>query len=219
MAYADQTLSTRKIVSLTAVVLLHVLLGYAFISGLAFNVIKNVAEDLKTFDVADEPPPPPDKPPPPPEVPKQVEPPPVVTPPPVVQTQQVAAPVIQAVPVAPPVVITPQAPPAPPPPPRPVISQAAAARGNPGSWVTSDDYPASALRDGLQGKSTLTFNINAEGKIEGCRVTGSSGSSVLDEAACRLVTRRGRYSPAKDQNGQPTAGGSKTLTFTWRLPE
>jgi periplasmic protein TonB len=36
MAYADQPpLSTRKIVAIGAVVLLHALIGYAFITGLA----------------------------------------------------------------------------------------------------------------------------------------------------------------------------------------
>lgn len=219
MAYADQEVSTRKVVSLTLVVLLHAALGYAFITGLAFNVVKKVAEDLKTFDVEDEPPPPPEAPPPPPEQPQQVQPPPVVTPPPIVQAPVVSAPVIQAVPVAPPPVITPTAPPAPPPPPKPVISQAAEARGNPGSWVTTDDYPPSAIRDGVQGTSQLTFDINAQGRIENCRVTASSGSALLDDTACKLVMRRGRYTPAKDASGNPTPGGSKTLRFTWRLPE
>ncbi len=220
MAYAEQTMSTRKVVSLGAVVLLHVALGYAFISGLAMDVVKAVTTDTNVFDVAEEPPPPPDEPPPPPpETPKTVEPPPVVTPPPIVQTQTIAPPVIRTVPVAPPPVITPTAPPAPPPPPAPVISKAAGAKGNPGSWVTTDDYPPSAIRDGVQGKSTLTFDIDSAGRVQNCRVSASSGSSLLDETACRLVTRRGRYTPALDQNGAPTAGGSKTLTFTWRLPE
>lgn len=216
MAYADQTVSTRKIVSLSLVVLLHALLGYAFITGLAFNVIKKTMDDLKTFDVEDQPPPPPEAPPPPPEVPKEVMPPPVVTPPPIVQTPTIAAPVIMSTPTPP--VIHVEAPPAPPPPPRPVISQAAGPKGNPGSWVTTDDYPASAIRDQVQGTSTLSFDIDAGGRIQNCRVSGSSGSSLLDDTACKLVTRRGRYTPAKDQNGQPTAGGTKTLRFTWRLP-
>jgi protein TonB len=100
MAYADQSLSTRKVVALVLVAVLHALLGYAFITGLAYNVVKKVAQDLKTFDVAEEPPPPEELPPPPP--PEQtVEPPPMVAPPPIV-----AAPTI----VAPPMVTVPQAP-------------------------------------------------------------------------------------------------------------
>lgn len=219
MSYADQpAMSTRKMVSIGLVVLLHALIGYAFITGLAFQVVKKVATDLNTFDVAEEPPPPDIPPPPPPEQ-QPVEPPPIVAPPPIVQAPVVAAPVIQTVTAAPPPVITPTAPPAPPPPPAPVISKAAAARGNPSSWVTTDDYPSSSIRNEEQGTTGLTFEVDPAGKVINCRVTSSSGSATLDDTACRLVTRRGRYTPALDQAGNPTGGGTKTLRFTWRLPE
>jgi protein TonB len=218
MAYLDQpAMSPRKVTAIVLVAILHIFVGYALISGLAYEAVKKVASDLKTFDVQDEPPPPPDEPPPPPETPKDIPPPPIVAPPPVVQTQTLA-PTIVTVPSAPPVVLTPTAPPAPPAPPAPKISQAAGVKGNPSSWVTSDDYPPSAQREGVQGVSALTFEVNALGRIENCRVTSSSGSSVLDDTACKLVTRRGRYTPAKDDNGSPIAGGTKTLRFTWRLP-
>jgi TonB family protein len=93
------------------------------------------------------------------------------------------------------------------------------ARGNPQYWVTSDDYPPSAIRNAEQGTSGLMFDVTATGRVENCQVTASSGSSTLDEAACRLVTRRGRYSPALDEAGNPVAGGSKTMRYTWRLPD
>ena len=87
MSYANRRqMSGNRTVSIVIGALLHVLLGYAIITGLAYNVVKKAAEDLKTFDVEEEPPPPPEEPPPPPE--KQVEapPPPVVSPPPLVRT-------------------------------------------------------------------------------------------------------------------------------------
>jgi protein TonB len=136
----------------------------------------------------------------------------------VVQTQSQTAPVIQVVPVAPPPVITPQAPPAPPPPPKPVISQAAGARGDPSQWITNDDYPPSALRDGREGRTAIAWDINAQGKVENCRVTSSSGSPDLDETACRLIVRRGRYSPAKDTNGQPMRS-TASRTVRWVVPK
>lgn len=126
------------------VALLHALLGYAFVTGLAYNVVKKVAQDLKTFDVAEEAPPPEELPPPPPPE-QKVEPPPMVAPPPIVQVAPTIAPVIQTVPRAP--VITPTAPPAPPPPPAPKMSAPASPRGNPGNWVTTEDYPSRALRE------------------------------------------------------------------------
>src|ERR671916_45161 len=64
MAYADQQMSNSRIAAIVIVALLHALLGYAFVTGLAYNVVKKVAADLKTFNVEEPPPPPPPPPPP-----------------------------------------------------------------------------------------------------------------------------------------------------------
>ncbi|PZU09659.1 MAG: energy transducer TonB [Sphingomonas sp.] len=216
MAYADQTMSTRKAVSIGLVVALHAALGYAFITGLAYNVIKKAAQDLKVVDVQEAPPPPEQKPPPPPPE-QKFEPPPIVAPPPVVQTPTIAPPIV-AVPVAPPVVITPAAPPAPPPPPPPTVSKAAGAKGDPAQWVTSDDYPPSALREEREGVTKVTWQINEQGRIENCQIVSSSGSPDLDETACRVLTRRGRYSPALDQSGNPMRT-TQSRTIRWQIPK
>ena len=218
MAYLDQPgMSPRKMTAIVLVALLHVFIGYAFISGLAYQAVKKVASDLKTFDVQDEPPPPPEEPPPPPEVPKDLPPPPIVAPPPIVQTQTVAPVIVPTVPVAPPPVITPTAPPAPPPAP-PKISKAAGAKGDPAQWITDADYPPAAQRDEREGTSAITWEINAQGRVENCRVTSSSGSSDLDDAACKLITRRGKYSPALDENGAPMRS-SASRRVKWVLPK
>ena len=200
------------------VVLFHALVGYAFISGLAYNVIKKAAQDLKVVDVKDQPPPPEQKPPPPPPQTK-VEPPPIVAPPPIVQTTTIAPPPVVTIATPPPApVITPAAPPAPPPPPPPRISQAAGAKGDPQSWVTADDYPAGPLREGVEGVSGIAWQINETGRVENCHVTQSSGNNDLDDAACRLVTRRGRYSPAKDQNGAAIRS-TDSRRVRWQIPK
>lgn len=216
MAYADQTMSTRKAVSIGLVVALHAALGYAFITGLAYNVIKKAAQDLKVVDIQ-EAPPPPEQPPPPPPPEQKFEPPPIVAPPPVVQTPTIAPPIV-SVPTPPPVVITPAAPPAPPPPPAPVVSKAAGAKGDPAQWVTSDDYPPSALREEREGVTKVTWQINEQGRIENCQVVSSSGSPDLDETACRVLTRRGRYSPALDQSGKPMRT-TQSRTIRWQIPK
>ena len=67
MSYAQKKeLSGNKTLSIIMVVLLKFALGYAIITGLAYNVIKKATEDLKTFDVEEQPPPPEEPPPPPP---------------------------------------------------------------------------------------------------------------------------------------------------------
>src|SRR5215218_314980 len=94
MSYANRKqMSSNRTAAIIIVALIHIALGYALVTGLAYNVIKKAAEDLKTFDVEDEPPPPPEEPPPPPE--DNTPPPPqVVTPPPIVRTNTVAPPII-----------------------------------------------------------------------------------------------------------------------------
>ncbi|WP_341850183.1 energy transducer TonB [Sphingomonas natans] len=209
-------MSTRKAVSIGLVVALHAALGYAFITGLAYNVIKKAAQDLKVVDVQEAPPPPEQKPPPPPPE-QKFEPPPIVAPPPVVQTPTIAPPIV-AVPSPPVFVPTPAAPPAPPPPPAPVVSKAAGAKGDPAQWVTSDDYPPAALREEREGVTKVTWQINEQGRIENCSVVASSGSPDLDETACRVLTRRGRYSPAMDQSGKPMRT-SQSRTIRWQIPK
>lgn len=216
MSYADQpAISTRKMVSIGIVVLLHVAVGYALVSGLAINVIKKAATDLKVVDIKDQPPPPEQKPPPPPPE-QKVEPPPIVAPPPIVQTNLAPPPIVA--PPSPPTpapVITPAAPPAPPP---PRISQAAGAKGDPAQWITNDDYPPGAMREGKEGVSRISWTVNTQGKVENCQVTQSSGTPELDETACRLITRRGKYSPAKDQNGQPMST-TQSRAVRWQIPK
>lgn len=219
MAYADQKMSGSRVVALIIVALIHVALGYAFVTGLAYQFVKKAQEELKTFEV-DEPPPPPEEEPPPPPPDQPVQPPPVVAPPPIVRSNT-PPPVIIAVPppvvIAPPVVTPPPAPPPPPPAP-PRVAKALQARGNPGSWATDADYPPSALRAEEQGVTGFRLQVGPDGRVTDCTVTSSSGSSTLDDATCRLVTRRARFTPAEDASGNKIAAPYSNR-ITWRIPQ
>ena len=222
MSYANRKqMGSNRTVAIIIVALIHVALGYALVSGLAYNVVKKAAEDLKTFDVEDEPPPPPEEPPPPPEQTETPPPPQVVAPPPIVRTN-VAPPPIVSTPVAPPPVITPvarpapPAPPAPPPPPR--VSQAAKARGNLPSLFSTDDYPQSALRNEESGTTAVRLTVGPDGRVSDCSITASSGSTTLDNTTCSILRRRARFTPAKDQNGNPTTD-TTTTRIRWEIPQ
>ena len=82
MAYADQQMSGNRIVAIIIVALIHVALGYALITGLAYNAVQQVVERVTTIDI-EEPPPPEEEPPPPPENVPDTPPPPVAPPPPI----------------------------------------------------------------------------------------------------------------------------------------
>ena len=215
MSYAERKqMSSNRVVAIIVVALIHLVLGYALVTGLAYNVAKKAIEDLKTFDVEDEPPPPPDEPPPPPE--KQLEtPPPMVAPPPIVRTNTAPPPMI-VTPVAPPPQIT-VAPPRPPAPPPPRRIEPARAKGNLPALFSTDDYPASALRNEEAGTATVRLDIGPDGRVSACTITGSSGSSALDSATCRILRSRARFSPATDSTGAKVSD-SMTQRIRWQIP-
>jgi protein TonB len=224
MSYAQRKeMSGNRTVAIIIVALLHAVLGYALVTGLAYNIVKKAAEDLKTFNVEDEPPPPEEVPPPPEEVPET--PPQVVSPPPIVRTNVAPPPPMRVVREAPPPVVTYTAPPAPPRPPAPpppppappkVVTKAQSARGSLQGLFNTDDYPSDALSNEDEGSTTVRLSIGTDGRVTGCTVSSSSGSRSLDNATCRVLRSRARFTPAKLSNGQPTTD-SYTQRITWRL--
>jgi periplasmic protein TonB len=217
MAYADQEMSTSKVVSIGVVALLHVGLGYALVTGLAYDAAQKVFEDLKTFDVqpdepekVKEPPPPPEKldiPPPP----KVTIPPPVnVTP--VISTNTQQAAITPSAPPAPP----PPPPSAPPPPPPPAPKVAASKAQQKGGSISNDDYPSSAQRNEESGTSIATYVVGPDGRVTSCNASGAS--ATLDAETCRLIIRRFKFKPAIGSDGQPMSE-TKTQRITWRLDQ
>ena len=231
MSYVDQGMTPGRLWSIVFVAILHAFLGWAFVTGLAYKFVKGVQEDLKTFDVTEEPPPPEEEPPPPE---PQTQPPPVTAPPPIVRTT-ISPPQIQVQPPQPQPTFTPEPPRQPqtrtcptgvvlpvnqpcpaPPPPRTV--EPARARANLASYVSNDDYPASALSREEEGTTRFRLTIGPDGRVTGCTVTGSSGSSTLDSTTCRLMRSRARFTPARDSNGNPTSD-THSAAITWRIQD
>jgi len=215
MSYAQKKeISGNRTLAIVLVAILQLGLGYAIVTGLAYNVIKKAAQDLKTFDVEEQPPPPEEPPPPPKDMPKV--PPPPVTPPPLVQ-MQAPPPPIQTV-TAPPPTIPPviPSPPAPPPPPRKVQS-AQSAKGDLRTLFSGDDYPASAQAAGAEGTVQASLTIGPTGAVVACNITRSSGNSSLDSTTCNILRRRAKFTPAKDSDGNATTDTITTPPIVWRL--
>ncbi|MEO5973128.1 MAG: energy transducer TonB [Sphingomicrobium sp.] len=218
MSYAQRKqMSSNRTVAIIIVALLHVVLGYALVTGLAYNVMKKAAEDLKTFDVEEEPPPPEELPPPPPDQPDL--PPPPSIPPPIVRTNLPPPPIVlPQAPINPMPAPIIRAPPAPPAPPAPRTVQPAKAKANLASYVSNDDYPQDAIRNGEAGTTGFTLQVGANGRVTNCSVTASSGSRSLDNTTCRLMTSRARFTPATDNYGKPTSD-SASGRIRWVLPD
>lgn len=94
----------------------------------------------------------------------------------------------------------------------------AAPRGNPGAWVTTNDYPTDAIRRDEQGVTGIRLTIAPDGRVRDCAVTKSSGSASLDAAACAKMSQRARFKPATDANGDAVAGTWNTAV-QWVLPD
>jgi TonB family protein len=124
---------------------------------------------------------------------------------------------------APRVAFAPPPPPAPPPvthaPPASVFPDAYPRPARPrfGAIVNHLDYPLEALRAGVEGTVTIRYDVGVDGRIAACRVVGSSGSRLLDDATCAVAQRRLTFYPAHDAQGNPVTE-SRAQIVAWLLP-
>jgi len=183
----------RRLISLGLVGLIHVVLIYALVSGLAQNLVKKGIEEIKVATVEEKP----DVKPPPPPPPKLELPPPPFVPPPdiVIQTE---APVTNTI-------TTQDVKPTPPAPPKPVIASTPVSIGRP--HECSNKYPEMSMRMKEEGTTVLSFTVGTDGSVSGVAVAGSSGSPLLDEAAISCASRW-RYKAA-------TTGG-QAIAVPWK---
>jgi TonB family protein len=82
--------------------------------------------------------------------------------------------------------------------------------------VSVEDYPPTALDRGEQGPVYVQVLINPDGRVDSCTVLLSSGYNDLDDATCRLVTARVRFSPAQNESGKAIYGTYRQV-INWRI--
>lgn len=218
MSYLEQT-GRKNPASVAAVVGIHLVVGYALLTGLGYTVIPHQRTKTDIFTVPTEPPPPPPKP--------------IETKP----TKQTTTVLPQPQPQQPetlktdPIIRTPifEGPfgtpgggggtieVTPPQPPKPSLASDAVPGRDRLRWITTDDYPTAALRQDIQGTVVISVMIGTDGRVRSCLVTQSSGSKLLDDATCRLYTARARFTPARDADGNPTTA-QRTDRYRWQIP-
>jgi len=84
------------------------------------------------------------------------------------------------------------------------------------NWITMEDYPQRALRDGRQGRVRFRVNVTVTGRAENVEILESPDSD-LSAATTRVLTRRARFTPAV-RECQPVPGEYEGA-LTWSLPE
>ena len=165
----------RHLVGLGIVILFHLLVVWALVSGLAKKVVDVVRAPIETKVIEEikKPPPPPEVVVPPP--PKLEAPPPPFIPPPEIQiaTPPPPQPTITATTPTPPpapVVIAPAPPPvvaAPPAPPAPATASAGVVCSNYATVMGDVAFPRDAQRQGIErGEATIQFTLTASGEVK-----------------------------------------------------
>jgi periplasmic protein TonB len=181
---------TRHLLGISIVILVHVVVIYALVTGLARKAVEVIKKPL-TATIIEEiklPPPPPPPPPkkveiakvpPPPEMPYI---PPPDIPPPVTPTE----PVIAAPTITPPVephVIAPPAPPAPPPP-KPAIR-----RGITPIERVEPVYPREAIRNGVSsGRVLARLQVDEKGLVTGVSIVEANPPRAFDREVIRALS-------------------------------
>jgi protein TonB len=184
----------RHVIGIGAVVILHVLVVWALVSGLARKVVEVVKGpiEVKVIEEVIKKPPPPEVVPPPP---KLAAPPPPFIPPPEINiapppttaptitavTKDAppapSAPVIQKVPESPQVASA-----------APSIRSAQVACANYREVMSSIVYPREALKDGLEGEVVIEFTVGGNGQIKDA-VIKSSSNRVFNRSSMAVVSQ------------------------------
>ena len=89
---------------------------------------------------------------------------------------------------------------------------------DPGRWVTNSDYRFDLVRGDMTGPVTFSVDVSAAGRVTKCEVTSSSGYPEMDDYTCQLVTRRARFQPATDGEGNLIAG-TYSNTVRWQITQ
>jgi protein TonB len=186
----------RHLVGITVVILFHLLVVWALVSGLAKKVVDVVRAPIETKVIEEikKPPPPPEVVVPPP--PKLEAPPPPFIPPPEIQiaTPPPPQPTITATTPTPPpapVVIAPAPPPtapAPPAPPAPATASAGVVCSNYASVMGDVAFPREAQRQGIErGEATIQFTLTASGEVKDIKAIRST-HQIFARNSIRIVS-------------------------------
>jgi protein TonB len=186
----------RHLVGITVVILFHLLVVWALVSGLAKKVVDVVRAPIETKVIEEikKPPPPPEVVVPPP--PKLEAPPPPFIPPPEIQiaTPPPPQPTITATTPTPPpapVVSAPAPPPpapAPPAPPAPATASAGVVCSNYASVMGDVAFPREAQRQGIErGEATIQFTLTASGEVKDIKALRST-HQIFARNSIRIVS-------------------------------
>jgi hypothetical protein len=91
--------------------------------------------------------------------------------------------------------------------------------GNPGQWITSNDYPQTMLVAGQRAIVDFRVLVGQDGKPTVCLIQATTTPKEFDDAVCKSLMHRARFLPALDSDGAPTASfWSNRVVFVMPRP-
>ena len=190
-------MSSRRVMTLGGVALLHVGAVFVLISGMANQIVKALPPDITVIDISDPQPPKPVTTPTPPKLVQPMTPMRETVPPPVIQT----APDSRSTPIN--LTVTPTNTPP------PVNTAASGVSGT----HTTPPYPVAARTASHQGIVTLTITVGPTGEVANAAVAQSSGFPELDQAAVAWVMGHWKYKPAVQDGVAVTSTTQAAVKF------
>lgn len=103
-------------------------------------------------------------------------------------------------------------------PPLDIFPRGPVPKTNPATWVTPGDYPSRSLREMSEGVVVFTLFVSRYGFVERCRIDTSSGDQRLAARTCRLMDRRARFYPARDDSDEAVES-TWSSAVRWMIPE
>lgn len=85
------------------------------------------------------------------------------------------------------------------------LSRKAEPLKSPGDWINTSDYPVNMVSVGQPALVSFRLSIGPDGVPTACHIQQTTRPKAFDDAVCKSVMRRARFSPALDAQGQPLA--------------
>lgn len=81
-----------------------------------------------------------------------------------------------------------------------------------------EDYPPSAIANDESGTVSLALTVTPAGLVSKCVAVSGTAPDRLKTLTCQLVQERGRFEPARDEQGKAVTGFF-TGAVRWQIPE
>jgi protein TonB len=92
--------------------------------------------------------------------------------------------------------------------------QSAAGSIRPAKWISGGPADGDNRGGRYRGTVSVQFNIGTNGRVSNCSTVKSSGNGALDAMTCRIMSERGRFTPASDAQGRPVVSQAHA-TYSW----